>query len=75
MTSLSAGPGKHYCPRPNCRKVVPDRLFSCEADWFALPDEIRSRILRTARLSLLNVQRRTAVLDAVNWYREKDERV
>lgn len=68
-------PGTHKCPRPSCEQIVPDRTFSCRDDWFALPSELRSRIHRTARLSLLNKDRRQAVLDAVNWYREQDERV
>lgn len=61
---LKARTGHHFCPRPGCEVEVPDRLFACQRDWYALPDTIRAAILRTARLSVLAPARREALARA-----------
>lgn len=40
---------KHHCHWPDCKRVVPPKLWGCKPHWFALPKEIRDRIWRAYR--------------------------
>lgn len=52
---------RHRCPRRGCPKTVDNRLFCCHEDWFALSAEARREISRTAKMSLLTAERRSAI--------------
>jgi hypothetical protein len=51
---------QHECPRKGCDARVPNERFACREDWFALPNEVRRKILGTATLSVLAPRRRAA---------------
>lgn len=51
---------KHQCPREGCTAQVPNEWFACRADWFALPNEVRRKILATAKMNVLASRRRAA---------------
>lgn len=52
--------GKHKCPRKGCQAQVPDERYACSSDWFALPNEVRRKIMSTAGLGVLAPRRRAA---------------
>jgi hypothetical protein len=58
--------GHHICPKKGCRTEVPDARFACITHWYKLPDDVRAKILRTARKSLLAPERRAAIEAARN---------
>lgn len=60
----SLGPSEHYCPRQGCARVVPNRLFACRADWYALPADLRRIIDQTAHLSISHPARQEVFADA-----------
>lgn len=58
---MRARPGYHRCPGPCRDRLVPDSLYCCLDDWALLPERARHLISRTARLSPLAPNRRTAI--------------
>lgn len=62
----------HSCPRPGCKRDVPDVLFCCPDHWWELSWEARAGISRTARLSLLTPARLAAVAFAYKSWKELD---
>lgn len=59
----------HECPRPGCTRAVDDDQYACRGDWYALPEEIRTRIWRTWRAD--NFPGHVAAMSqAAQWYRE-----
>jgi len=38
----------HTCPRRTCTVTVPDHLFACRADWFALSKSVQAAIYATS---------------------------
>lgn len=52
--------GTHRCPRHGCKAEVSNRLYACATDWAALPAEVRTLITRTARMNVLQPERRAA---------------
>ena len=52
--------GQHKCPRKGCQAQVPNERYACRNDWFALPNEVRRKILGTASLNVLAPRRRAA---------------
>jgi hypothetical protein len=50
----------HRCPRPGCPRTVPNRLFACRVDWYALSKPTRDLIWATAHLPVLDPERRAA---------------
>lgn len=51
--------GLHDCP--HCRRpAVPDYLYCCSNCWRILPEEVRVAILVTARMHILQPDRRAA---------------
>jgi hypothetical protein len=58
----------HTCPGW-CGRQVPNRLFACRDCWWALPRHLQRDVERTARMSLLQPDRRQAVHAARDWYR------
>lgn len=63
----------HKCPRRSCPRQVPNRLFACPDDWFALTQPTRVAIEQTAGLPLLAPERRAAIEDALTEYRQLEE--
>jgi hypothetical protein len=63
----------HHCPRPECSRQVPDGMFACRGDWYALPRDIRDRIWAAWRAGDLD-EHAEATADAVTWYREHPPR-
>ena len=63
----------HQCPRPECGRKVPDDMFACRPDWFALPKGIRDAIWAAWRTDDLDGHAEARVL-AVTWYREHPPR-
>lgn len=63
--------GTHGCPGRTCRVRVPDSLFCCGAHWAALSHRTRAAIGRTARMSVLAVDRRLAIHQALGEWREQ----
>lgn len=59
----------HQCPRPECPRTVPDDLFACRGDWYALPRAIRDDIWR-GYLDGQTADHAQAMADAIEWYRE-----
>lgn len=59
----------HQCPRPECSRAVPDDMFACKPDWFALPKDIRDLIWAAWRTDDLDGHAE-ATADAMTWYRE-----
>lgn len=43
----AARSGFHFCPRKGCAAEVPDRMFACRTDWFALSKPVRDAIYAT----------------------------
>jgi len=41
----------HTCPRRGCSIQVPDALFACRDDWFALSRPVRAAIYATSKPS------------------------
>jgi len=48
----------HRCPRQGCQRVVPNRLFACRTDWYALSKPTRDLIYATAGLPPVHPERR-----------------
>jgi hypothetical protein len=57
----------HRCPRPECDRKVPDEQYACRGDWYALPEEIRSRIWHGYRTGD-TAAHMAAMGDALEWY-------
>lgn len=57
----------HRCPRPGCERKVPDDMYACRGDWYALPTEIRNAIWR-AYLDGDEAEHMTAMARALEWY-------
>jgi hypothetical protein len=64
----------HTCPRPGCAAQVPDELFACRGDWFALSLPVRHAIYATARRRLLDRVRLAAVKAAREEWRLLNQR-
>lgn len=63
----------HECPRPECsRDDVPDDMFACRPDWFALPERIRADIWSGYRGE--GADHAGAMAEAIEWYREHPPR-
>lgn len=52
--------GAHTCPRKGCQVTVPNHLFACRSDWFALSKATRDLIWATAHLPVMDPERRNA---------------
>jgi hypothetical protein len=63
----------HQCPRPECSRSVPDDMFACRGDWYALPQPIRDRIWAAWRAGDLD-EHADACTHAITWYREHPPR-
>jgi hypothetical protein len=53
----------HECFRLGCHVVVPDHLFACRGDWFALSAAVRREVWATYRATgeALTPERRAAL--------------
>ena len=51
----------HECPRKGCYVRVPESLFACRRDWFALRWETQQAIHATADSNILTRERRAAL--------------
>jgi hypothetical protein len=38
----------HTCPRSGCTRQVPDHMFACRNDWYALSKPVRDAIWATS---------------------------
>lgn len=63
----------HTCPRRGCTTQLPDRLFACRGDWYALSRETRRLIWNTAGLPLTSVARALAVRKAGDEWKALDD--
>lgn len=63
----------HQCPRPECSRTVPDELFACRGDWYALPNGLRDAIWQAHNGHDLDAYAR-AVTAAIDWYRANPPR-
>jgi DMSO/TMAO reductase YedYZ molybdopterin-dependent catalytic subunit len=59
----------HQCPRPECSRSVPDDMFACRGDWYALPARLREAIWRGYRSTDV-IAHAEAMAAAREWYRE-----
>jgi hypothetical protein len=59
----------HMCPRPECTRVVPDDMFACRGDWYALPERLRTAIWRGYRSGDVAAHAE-AMATAREWYRD-----
>lgn len=58
----------HDCPRPECSRSVPDDMFACRGDWYALPERLRDAIWQAWRHG--SAEDHYAAMDeAIEWYR------
>jgi hypothetical protein len=60
----------HRCPARPCAAEVPNRLLACPTHWFRLPADIRREVARTAHLPVNHPQRRIALMNAVNYWKD-----
>lgn len=63
----------HHCPRPECSRMVPDEMFACRGDWYALPAGHRDAIWQGYRAGDVEAHA-AAMTAAVEWYREHPPR-
>lgn len=63
----------HHCPRPECSRTVPDGMFACRGDWYALPARIREAIWHHYRHGSAQAHA-AAMTDAIEWYRANPPR-
>lgn len=56
----------HACPRPECSRTVPDDLFACRPDWYALPSRLRDAIWSAFRDG--EGTEPAAMAEAIAWY-------
>jgi hypothetical protein len=63
----------HQCPRPECSRTVPDDMFACRGDWYALPGDIRDAIWAAWRAGD-ELGHLHATTEARAWYREHPPR-
>ena len=63
----------HKCPRPECTRRVPDDLFACRGDWYALPERLRTAVWSGWRSGDADLHAQ-AMRDAIDWYREHPPR-
>lgn len=63
----------HQCPRPECSRTVPDDMFACRGDWYALPAGIRDAIWQGWRAND-GADHAEAMVAAIEWYREHPPR-
>jgi hypothetical protein len=60
----------HRCPRRGCTRTVPNHLFACQGDWYALAKATRDLIWATAHLPVMDPERRAAFRAAdADWER------
>jgi hypothetical protein len=63
----------HMCPRPECSRTVPDDMFACRGDWYALPARLREEIWQGYRSG--DVEAHAAAMGAAReWYRDHPPR-
>lgn len=72
MPRSSSTDTTHTCPRWPCPARVPEVRFACPKHWAELPADIQREIYRTASLSLLRPERRTAIAAARDYWRESE---
>jgi hypothetical protein len=65
----------HTCPRPGCKARVPDHLFACRGDWFALSRPVQAAIYATASRHLADRERIDAIKAAREEWRRLDREV
>ena len=53
------------CPAKDCNNRIADEMVACTPHWYALPAELRTRILRLYRRKPGTELHRAAVLEAV----------
>lgn len=63
----------HQCPRPECSRTVPDGMFACRGDWYALPAHLRDAVWAGWR-SHDEAAHLQAMTEAMVWYREHPPR-
>jgi len=63
----------HQCPRPECSRSVPDDMFACRGDWYALPEALRQSIWRGWTRGTTD-EHHSAMSAALDWYREHPPR-
>lgn len=63
----------HPCPRPECGRMVPDSMFACRGDWYALPARIRSAIWDAYRANDLDAHV-IAMAEGRQWYADHPPR-
>lgn len=61
----------HRCPRRGCQRTVPNSMYACHNDWYALSKPTRDLIWATAHLPVFDPERRAAFRAAEqDWQRE-----
>lgn len=63
----------HSCPRPECSRDVPDDMFACRGDWYALPAHLRDAMW-AAWLGDDAAGHAEATAEAIAWYRASPPR-
>lgn len=63
----------HICPRPGCPRTVPDDMFACRGDWYALPRVIRDDIWNAWRAGDAD-DHAWHMAEARAWYRDHPPR-
>lgn len=60
----------HQCLRRGCDVQLPNSVFCCWRDWYALSHPTRAEIVRTRGMGLLHPERRAAFRAAQNEWGE-----
>lgn len=63
----------HNCPRPECSRTVPDDMFACRGDWYALPSAVRDAIWQGWRSGDADAHA-AAMASARQWYADHPPR-
>jgi len=63
----------HQCPRPECSRSVPDDMFACRGDWYALPARLREAVWQGWTSGDAEAHHE-AMRRAIEWYREHPPR-
>ena len=63
----------HTCPRKGCDIRLPDRLFACRFDWYALSRDARRAIWGTVGLPITDPLRALAWTMALKEWRALDK--
>lgn len=61
----------HECPWPGCEVQVPRAMLACRPHWYALPEELRTRLWRAYR-GQSGENHFEVVAECLEWYEARE---